>query len=324
MNRPDATPAAGRATLVLILVTLLWGLSFPLVKSWQEEAVDCPGGEELASATLIAVRMSLALLLLGAFRPALVRAPTRREHFAGAAVGLAFGLGFFFQTSGLARTTPALSGFITSLASAWVPLLAFVFLRAPVAGVTLLGLGLGVAGTAVLGVEWDQGWALGGGEGRTLVASVLFAVQILLLDRLGRGVRSAYLTVAFLGVTGVLASLLCVVLAATGPGFAAWAGWLADMAGRPGVRRDVFLLVLLPTVLAFHWMNTYQPRVSAGRAALIYLLEPVFAAAFSVAWGYDRLTARLFLGGGLILCGNLLLEAPYWLHVWRRRRDGQG
>jgi drug/metabolite transporter (DMT)-like permease len=69
---------------------------------------------------------------------------------------------------------------------------------------------------------------------------------------------------------------------------------------------------------AFHWMNVYQPRVSAGRAALIYLLEPVFAAAFSVAWGYDALTARLFLGGSLILGGNLLIEIPYWVERWRR------
>ena len=40
--------------------------------------------------------------------------------------------------------------------------------------------------------------------------------------------------------------------------------------------------ILLPTVLSFHWMNTYQPRVTAVRAALIYLLEPVFAAGFAV------------------------------------------
>jgi drug/metabolite transporter (DMT)-like permease len=68
-------------------------------------------------------------------------------------------------------------------------------------------------------------------------------------------------------------------------------------------------------------MNRYQPHVSAGRAALIYLLEPVFATAFSVAWGHDPLTARLFLGGGLILAGNLLIEVPYWV---RRRHDPAG
>jgi drug/metabolite transporter (DMT)-like permease len=309
---------------VLVLVTLLWGASFPLVKSWQEAAKGCPGGEEVASATLIALRMLLAVLVLALFKPRLLTAPTRREHVTGVIIGCAFWVGFSFQVWGMAQTTPARSGFITSLGSAWVPLLAFVVLRAPVAGVTLLGLALGVAGTAVLGLGWENGWALGGGEGRTLLASVVFAVQILLLDRLGKRVRSEYLTAAFLGVTGLLATVLTLTLAAAGPGLGAWLAWLADLLRRPAVARDVALLVLLPTVLAFHWMNTYQPRVSAGRAALIYLLEPLFAAAFSVAWGYDSLTARLFLGGGLILAGNLLIEVPYWVQRWNRRKGEPG
>jgi drug/metabolite transporter (DMT)-like permease len=302
---------------MLVVVTLLWGLSFPLTKSWQGAAKNCPGGELLASSTLIAVRMFPALLLLVVCKPRLLRAPTRREHLTGAIIGLAFWAGFTLQVWGLARTTPALSGFITSLASAWVPLLALVFLRIPVAGVTLLGLGLGVAGTAVLGIDTEAGWKLGGGEGRTLLATGLFAIQILLLDRLGKRVRSEHLTVAFLAVTGLLGAALVVALAVAGPGLGAWLSWLIDLLSQGAVARDVILLIVLPTVLAFHWMNVYQPHVSAGRAALIYLLEPVFATVFSVMWGYDPVTVRLFLGGGLILAGNLLIEVPYW--VQRRR-----
>ena len=92
--------------------------------------------------------------------------------------------------------------------------------------------------------------------------------------------------------------------------FHAWATWLVQTLGKPDVLRDVLLMTLLATVIAFHWMNKYQPRVSASRASLIYLLEPVFAAAFSVLWGYDTLSGRLLLGGGIILGGNLLVELP--------------
>jgi drug/metabolite transporter (DMT)-like permease len=60
-------------------------------------------------------------------------------------------------------------------------------------------------------------------------------------------------------------------------------------------------------------MNTYQPQVSPSRAALIYLLEPVFSSVFSVWLGYDQVTVPLLLGGGLILAGNLLVEVPGWL-----------
>jgi drug/metabolite transporter (DMT)-like permease len=317
VSAPD-NPAR-RATLMLVVVTLFWGLSFPLVKSWQDAAEGWQGGQLLSGLTLIALRTVAALVLLVAFQPRLLRDSTRSEHLSGAAVGLAFAVGFVFQAWGIGSTTPALSAFITALSSAWVPLIAYFVLRTPVAGITLVGLLVGVAGTAVLGVQIDpeKGLALGGGEGLTLFATLLFAVQVLLLDRLGKRVRPAHLTVGFLGVTALLALGLGLVVAGFGPGVGAWLGWAGDMLSRPAVLRDLGVLVLLPTVLAFHWMNRYQPHVSAGRAALIYLLEPVFATAFSVAWGHDPLTARLFLGGGLILAGNLLIEVPYWLG-WRK------
>jgi drug/metabolite transporter (DMT)-like permease len=67
-------------------------------------------------------------------------------------------------------------------------------------------------------------------------------------------------------------------------------------------------------------MNTYQPQVPASRAALIYLLEPVFTSIVSVAVyyttgaeGYDKLTLPLLLGGALVLAGNVLVEAPGWM-----------
>jgi drug/metabolite transporter (DMT)-like permease len=308
---------------MLIVVTLIWGVSFSLSKNWQQAAEGWPGGGLLAGLTLITLRTSLALVLLTAFQPKLLRKATRREHLSGAAIGVVFAGGFVLQTWGLATTSPGLSAFITSLSSAWVPLLAYLILRSSIAVITILGLLVGVAGTAVLGLNIDpnQGWPLGEGEGLTLAATLLFAGQVLLLDRLGKQVRSAYLTVGFLGVAAVLTLALGIAVAAVRPGLGAWLQWVADMLRQPAVLGDVALLVLLPTVLAFHWMNTYQPLVSAGRAALIYLLEPLFAVMFSVAWGHDQVTTRLFLGGGLILAGNLLVEAPYWIQQWRRKRD---
>jgi drug/metabolite transporter (DMT)-like permease len=306
---------------MLILVTFIWGMSFSLSKNWQEAAKQWEGGGLLAGLTLIALRTSLAVVVLAAFQPKLIRESTRREHLSGAAIGVVFAAGFVLQTWGLATTSPGLSAFITSLSSAWVPLLAYLVLRTPVAGVTILGLLVGVGGTAVLSLNIDpaNGWQVGQGEGLTLAATALFGVQVLLLDRLGKRVRSAHLTVGFLGVTALLAGVLGVVVAVAGPGIGPWLQWTADMLRQPAVLGDLALLVLLPTVLAFHWMNTYQPFVSAGRAALIYLLEPLFAEAFSVAWGHDMLTGRLFLGGGLILAGNLLVELPYWVRQWRKR-----
>jgi drug/metabolite transporter (DMT)-like permease len=308
---------AVRATAVLIIVTLFWGLSFPLMKTWQDAAGDCPGGDLLAALTLIILRMFLALAVLGLFRPRLVVAPSRREYATGALIGAVFALGFILQVWGLGRTSPALSAFLTSLGSVWTPLLALALFRIPVARVTLLGLVVGVAGAALLENTSAQAWTPQGGETLTLLCSFVFAAEILMLDRLGRKVHSSHLTVSFLATAGLIALAAGLARAAAGPGVAAWLGWTASMLRQANILGIVAVLTLVCTVLAFHGMNTYQPRVSAARAALIYLLEPVFASFFSLLLQQDRLTLHLALGGGLILGGNLLVEMAGWLQARR-------
>lgn len=323
-------PREGHAALMLTIVTVLWGLSFPLVKGWQEAAHDCPSGTLAASATLIAVRMLLAVPLFLLLRPRLLAElltlrpgqfgeATIAEHAAGVLLGITFFIGFIAQIVGLAWTTPALSGFFTSLGCAWVPLMTWALWRLAVPRITLLGIALGLVGVAVLSeVDSGVGAVAGWGEAITLFASVLFAVQIIVLDVLGRRVRPANVSVAFFATTGFCALAVALVGAAVTSGVGNWAAWLVQTLGKPDVLRDVLLMTVFSTVIAFHWMNKYQPRVSASRASLIYLLEPVFAALFSVLWGYDKVSVRLLVGGFIILGGNLLVELPGLLRERQR------
>lgn len=323
------------ASLLLIGTTVFWGLSFPLMKNWQDARGGCPGGAVVAAQTAILLRMAFALALFAAFRPGLFRAPAWRAHAVGALVGFMNFLGFSLQVVGLDTTTPARSGFLTSLCSAWVPLFAWMMFRTRVRPATLVGLGVGLSGAAFLSVGEEFGWlqpvtggavkaaatwSLGVGDGLTFLSSFFFAVAVVLLDRLGRTVPSGHLTVGFIAATGLGAALVAAVWLPTsaaisgGEGsYRAWMAWTAGQLGQPVLLRDVVLLTLFCTVIPFHWMTVYQPRVSASRAALIYLLEPVFAALFSLAFGLDQVTPYLLVGGGLILGGNLLVELPAWL-----------
>jgi drug/metabolite transporter (DMT)-like permease len=307
---------------MLLAVTLLWGLSFPLVKRWllAAERTGCPGGEGVAVLTLIGLRTFLAVLILAIFQSHLFKKPSRREYGIGLLIGFLNFLGFGLQVWGLTATSPALSAFFSSLGSAWVPLLAFLWFRQGVAPLTLLGLSAALGGSAMLArINSATGWSLGWGEQMTLASSVIFAVMILLLDRLGRRTKPGHLTFGFLIATGLPSVVLVAVVTGFGPGLRAWLVWLAIFLCDPWVLLDLALLTVLCTVLAFHWFTMYQPRVSANRAALIYLLEPVFGTAYSILWGLDVLTLYLVIGGSLVLAGNLLVELPGWL---RRKRSG--
>ena len=134
-----------------------------------------------------------------------------------------------------------------------------------------------------------------------------------MLDRLGRKTPSGHLSIALLAGSGFPSLCAAMLWSLVSPEGAAWPGWTLDMLRRPEMQVDLLLLTIFPTVLSMHWMSVYQPRVPASRAALIYLLEPVFGAALSIAWGHDHLSAALVAGGGLILGGNLLVELPGWL-----------
>jgi drug/metabolite transporter (DMT)-like permease len=211
---------------------------------------------------------------------------------------------------GLELTTPAVAAFLTALASPLVPLMGWVLFGVRVARWTLAGLALGMLGVAVLSNVSGESWLPGDGETWLLMATLLYALDIVLLDYWGRTESSAHFTGAALCTNLGLSFVLVLVVAVSGPGLAAWGNWIAEAARRPGWGLSLLLLTLLPTVLAFHWMNVYQPRVPAARAALLYLLEPLWATGLAIVWGHDTLTTALLAGGGLVLLGNLVAEAP--------------
>jgi drug/metabolite transporter (DMT)-like permease len=307
-RQSESFPAA-----MLVVACLCWGAFFSLCKNWQDAAQDCPGGELVASLTLLGVRTVIALGTLILLKPRLFLKLSRREIGVGLLLGTLNCVGNIFQVWGLASTSPALSAFFTSLASLWVPLLGFAWLRLPVAGATWAGMAMGIAGLAILGINSDASWGVGFGDGLTVFSSLAFALFILALDRLGRTVNSSRLTLVLIAVTGLPTLLLAVGVAAWQGNLVPWLVWLRELLRQPAVLRDVLLLTMLSTILATHLMSVYQPRVPASRAALIYLLEPVFAAALSVGLGHDCVHGRLLLGGTLILGGNALAELPRWV-----------
>ena len=319
---PQSKHSEAFASSMLVLACLCWGFFFSLAKSWQDTAkLTCPGGELVATLTLLGIRPVLALLVFALVRPQLFRQATGLEWLLGVMLGLINFGGNVLQVWGLSFTTPALSGFFTSMASLWVPVIALVFLRRSSGAATWIGLALGLIGLVVLCIDAFGEARLGIGEMMTVAASIIFAVFILTLDRVGKRVRGSHLTLGLIAAAGLPALPLTLAISARDDGVGTWFNWLSAMFSNPVVVRDVVLLTILSTVLATFLMGTFQPRVSASRAALIYLLEPVFAAILSVLVGYDKLTAHLIIGGCLILGGNAMAELPNWLRRGPRLSD---
>jgi drug/metabolite transporter (DMT)-like permease len=80
------------------------------------------------------------------------------------------------------------------------------------------------------------------------------------------------------------------------------------------------MLTVFCTIGGFLIMNTWQPKITATEAGLIYCVEPIFGSAmalflpgiFSVWAGItypnESATLNLFIGGGLITAANILIQ----------------
>lgn len=121
---PKSAPAQqlanqrARADAALVVCSLLWGVTFVIVKD---------SLEHVSVLLFLAVRFTLAAALMAAFRPRALRRLGREELRAGVSLGFFMFCGYAFQTAGLQYTTPAKSGFVTGSSVVLVPLLLAIF-----------------------------------------------------------------------------------------------------------------------------------------------------------------------------------------------------
>lgn len=272
------------ADLLLIAATLIWGVTFVVIK------------DALAAATplaFLAVRFAIATVVLTPFTP--LAAPfTRQELGAGAILATVLGVGFATQAVGLVDTTPSRSAFIVGISSILAAPIAFVTVRERPSRWAVLALLLAVVGMYLL--TDPQGGGLNRGDLWTMVTSVVFGGQIVAVAEFSRRHDPMRLVWMQTAGTGVLAAVAALTLEhphlGWSPRLVAQLGWASVCA----------------TALALLWQMKAQREMSSARAAIIFCLEAVFAATASWLWLGEHLSATQWLGGGLILAGMVTAE----------------
>jgi drug/metabolite transporter (DMT)-like permease len=286
---------AALADLVLVLTTAIWGASFVVV----HDAV------RLADPfSFLALRFTVGALALTLVDPRGLG--DRRLWKPGILLGALLFAGFITQTAGLQFTTPSRSGFLTGLSVVLVPFIGLLLFRRWPTPPVLLGVVLAVTGLWLLtgGLAGVHG-PTAAGDGLTLLCAVAFGFYIVLLEPAARAFSSVPLVAVQLW-TVVLLSLVALPFFSPHiePGPALWAAILYTG-----------MLSTAGCLLAQTWA---QARTTAVRAALVFALEPVFAALYSVLLGREMLSARALSGGALIVLGIVAAELGGVL--WLRRR----
>jgi drug/metabolite transporter (DMT)-like permease len=281
-----------RADLSLMFCSLIWGVTFVVVKS---------GLDHASPFAFIALRFTIAAALMALFRPQVIGRIDREEIFAGMRLAFFMFAGYCFQTAGLQYTTAANSGFVTGSSVVLVPLLLGIFWGRSLPRWIYAGAVATLIGLYFLTVPEDGVRYLNRGDVLTFVAAWFYAVHIILVGEYSQ--EHSVSALSLIQVAG------CALMAWPLTGFAVAIHWqpLRFAWGWP-LFVSIVICAVLATAVAFSVQLWAQQFTSPGHAAVLFALEPVFAVITSYLLLHERLRIRAWKGAGLVVAGILIAE----------------
>ena len=274
----------------LLLNAFVWGLSW-----WPLRALQGHGLHPLWTTVIVYL---LAVLALLAWRPQGLRQLLAQPQLWILAVASGTTNAAFNWAVSIGEVVRVVLLFY--LMPLWSVLLARVLLHERFTVSGLFRIGLALAGAAVVlkpeGVPFPL--PSGRADWLALLGGFAFALNSVMLRRLGSRTREEGRAVAMLFGCVVIAAMLALAL---GPGRGiAW----------PPAPQAAWVALAVGLALAFMCSNmAYQfgaARLPANVTSVVMLTEVVFASVSSVAWGGEALTAQTLAGGGLIVAAALL------------------
>ena len=276
---------SGIAILLLILTTVLWGTSFIITKNIIK---DVP------IFLYLGLRFLIAFIGFIPFFPHLKNL-NKKVFLMGLITGLFYFFGIVFQTYGLQSNQSAgKTGFITGLSTVIVPFLTWMgFKKRPHIRIWFAVI-LSVAGMAFLLLEGVSGLIIG--DVLVLICAFFFALYIVLNDKYVRLI-DVYLYSIIQVLIISASSFICSLILQESYDLLSYSlpFWI--------VMLYMGIAVMTLTILFQNWSQQYQ---GPTKTAIIFTLEPVFAALFGFLIGNEILSMFAWVGCGFIFTAILI------------------
>jgi drug/metabolite transporter (DMT)-like permease len=285
-----------RGILALLMVTLVWGTTFPAMKDLTAY---------FSPVWIVFLRFALGGLLLAPF----LWGAKRDDLVAGALLGVLLFFAYLFQVEGLALTSSNRNAFITGLNVLFVPLLGLLAGRPPERRI-VVALVLAVGGLGAL--CWDGGrW--GRGDTLALLGALAFALYVKMTElrtrsatRLMTLTATQVITVAVCAAVWLLAREVPRTQIDAGQDYANY--WTSIGSGLGKYLWNFAYLAVVATAAIISLQNWGQSRTTANEAAVIYSFEPAAAAFFAYFWLGETMTSRGWIGAVLLISGMIVSQ----------------
>lgn len=275
-----------KANLWLVLIAAIWGLTFPLIK----DAVS-----HIEPYSFVFIRFSLAALL---FFPFIIKEWKQTNLplvISGLILGIITSMAELLQTMSLQYINASRCAFINGTFVLMVPLLASLFKIATLRLTDLVCALLCLLGLYILtGADLQQ---INYGDGLVLLDAVCYALGIVYLQKVTRQVTH-YKLLSFYQILFVvpLPLFISAIHRFEMPQF------------NSAVVLALGVCAIMATVVTMLLQNKYQRHTTATKAALIFMLEPIFASLFGWLINREPITPNIIIGGLIILSSIAISE----------------
>ena len=271
----------------MLLCAFIWGFAFVVVKT----SLDL-----VPPIYMMAFRFTIAFAALCAVFFRRLFNMAKETIRCGAVIGVFLFLAYLVQTIGCQYTTAGKNAFLTAVYVILVPFMHFFVSKKQISRYHVGAAFLAFTGIGLLSLQGDKGMNIG--DLLTILCGVLFAFQIVFIDKYTQKEDPVLLTILQIGFSALFSWILAPVAEGMPGSLTVSAPLLISM----------LYLGLFSTMIAFLLQNVCQKYAHPAAAAVLLSMESVFGVLCSAFFIGERMTPRMLTGCVLMFAAILLTE----------------
>lgn len=280
-----------RADIGIIIVTLFWGIGFPVVKF---------AFESIGTLYQIGFRFIIAGIVLSLIFYKKLFAFNKKILKPAIILSLSLYTTYLFSIFGIQYTTSSNASFLCCLAVIFVPIIGYIYNKTVIKLNSALGIVICVIGLFIMNYS-GEGLVFNVGDILCIMASVSFAFQIILTEKYVADCDPTLLSILqmfFVGIMGLAAAIP----------FEAF-----PYNPTPKSVYSLLFMGIFCSALSFWVQATCQKFTSSSHVAIIFTMEPVFGALASFLMLGENIGLKGIIGGMLIIAAMIISEIniPY-------------
>jgi drug/metabolite transporter (DMT)-like permease len=277
-----------KADLMLLLITIFWGTSYTFTKIAMET---------LGAFNVIALRFIIAFLVAGVVYYKKIMNANRQLLTYALILSTTLFIVFSTMNIGLRYTTASNGGFLIALSVVFIPIIDKLIFKINFSSRIKLSIVLATIGIALLTLNTQLRMNIG--DFLLLISAVIFALHVVMTDKLTKKVDSISLGVIQLGIVAIYSSIF---------------SFFIDGLKLPSMQETwiaILVLSILCTAVGYIVQTAAQRYTTSAHTGLIFSLEPIFSAITAYVLIGEILSIRGYIGALILILSVLNAEVDY-------------